>query len=35
MLTIEQVKEALNTEHKYLGYGGKEYNGDGSSIIRD
>lgn len=35
MLTLEQVKESLNTEHKYAGYTGKEYQAEGKLIIRD
>jgi len=35
MLKLEQVKEALNTEHKYIGYSDKEYEGEGKDIIRD
>jgi hypothetical protein len=35
MLKLKQVKEALNTEHKYLGYKKKEYGADGKNIIRD
>ena len=35
MLTKEQVKEALNTEHKYTGYSGNEYQSEGKFIIRD
>jgi hypothetical protein len=35
MLKLEKVKEALNTEHKYLGYGEKEYSGEGNSIIEE
>lgn len=35
MLTKEQVKEALNTEHKCAGYSGNEYQEEGKVIIRD
>ena len=34
MLKLEQVKEALNTEHKYT-YNEKEYSHEGSTLIGD